>query len=54
MPKDWSVWFKNQNDNTVEGLKHKKHPFLSVQFHPEATPGPTDTSFVFDRFIELL
>ncbi|OIP81708.1 carbamoyl-phosphate synthase (glutamine-hydrolyzing) small subunit [Candidatus Peregrinibacteria bacterium CG_4_9_14_0_8_um_filter_44_15] len=54
IPKDWSVWFKNQNDNTVEGLKHKKHPFLSVQFHPEATPGPTDTSFVFDRFIELL
>ena len=54
MPKEWSVWFKNQNDNTVEGIKHKKKPFFSVQFHPEATPGPTDTSFVFDQFVELL
>jgi len=52
--KDWKVWFKNANDQTVEGIKHKSLPFASVQFHPEATPGPTDTSGLFDQFISQL
>lgn len=54
LPKGWRTWFINQNDKTVEGIKHRSKPFFSVQFHPEATPGPTDTSFLFDKFINLL
>ena len=52
LPDDWSIWFKNLNDNTNEGIKHKTKPFCSVQFHPEATPGPVDTEFLFDKFIK--
>jgi len=44
----------NLNDNTVEGLVHKKHPLFSVQYHPEASPGPHDASYLFDRFVEAL
>ena len=54
LPKDFKVWFMNANDNTVEGIKHKKRPFFAVQFHPEATPGPTDAGYLFDEFISLL
>ncbi len=50
----WKVWLKNANDNTIEGIKHKTLPFFSAQFHPEATPGPTDTNHFFDQFIEML
>lgn len=51
---DWVPWFENANDGSNEGIRHQTKPFMSVQFHPEATPGPTDTSHLFDRFIELL
>ncbi len=44
----------NLNDNTLEGLKHKKLPLFSVQYHPEASPGPHDASYLFDRFIEMM
>lgn len=54
LPKDWEVWFENANDGSVEGLRHKSKPYFSVQFHPEACPGPTDTDYLFDRFIEML
>lgn len=54
LPKDWVIWFRNLNDQTVEGIKHKKLPFMSVQFHPEACPGPVDTQYLFDLFIEKL
>jgi len=54
LPKDWVVSFKNLNDGSVEGIKHKTKPFFSVQFHPEASPGPTDTQFLFDKFRKLL
>ncbi|RJR31701.1 carbamoyl-phosphate synthase (glutamine-hydrolyzing) small subunit [Candidatus Parcubacteria bacterium] len=54
LPAGWKEWFYNANDNTNEGIKHKTKPFMSVQFHPEAMPGPTDTDFLFDEFIKML
>lgn len=54
LKKDWEVWLKNTNDNTVEGIRHKNLPFFSCQFHPEATPGPTDTMHFFDDFVKML
>ncbi len=50
----WEPWFVNMNDGTNEGIRHKSRPFRSVQFHPEASSGPTDTRFLFDEFISLL
>jgi carbamoyl-phosphate synthase small subunit len=44
------VWFMNANDKTVEGIKHKNKPAFALQWHPEASPGPYDTEFLFDRF----
>lgn len=54
LPPEWSPWFVNANDNTNEGVKHENKPFFSVQFHPEAMPGPMDTEFLFDRFIDVV
>jgi len=54
MPQDWEEWFVNINDGTNEGIKHKTKPFMSVQFHPEAMPGPVDTEFLFDEFIKMI
>jgi carbamoyl-phosphate synthase small subunit len=47
-------WLKNADDQSVEGLVHTARPAMAVQFHPEATPGPYDTEFVFDRFVQLM
>ncbi len=44
----------NLNDNTVEGIKHKYLPAFSVQYHPESSPGPHDSRYLFDQFIELI
>lgn len=54
LPDDWSAWFTNANDGSNEGIRHKKMPWRSVQFHPEAAPGPTDTQWIFDEFIDSL
>jgi carbamoyl-phosphate synthase small subunit len=51
---DFEVWFSNADDNTIEGIEHKSKPIIAVQFHPEASPGPYDCIFVFDRFKELI
>lgn len=50
----WKVWLRNANDSTIEGIRHKTLPFFSAQYHPEATPGPTDSNFMFDKFVEML
>ncbi len=52
LPEDWEIWFTNANDDTVEGIRHISKPFRGVQFHPEATPGPVDTAWIFDEFAE--
>ena len=45
---------KNLNDDTVEGLKFKNFPGFSVQYHPEASPGPHDSAYLFDQFLEMI
>ena len=47
-------WFMNADDGTVEGVFHVSRPCMAAQFHPEAAPGPCDTVFVFDRFVESM
>ena len=51
---DIEVTHINVNDGTVEGIKHKELPAFSVQYHPEASPGPEDSHYLFDRFISLM
>lgn len=48
------VTHRSINDGTVEGMKHTKLPIFSVQFHPEASPGPTDNTYLFDQFVSML
>ncbi|HLH63399.1 MAG TPA: glutamine-hydrolyzing carbamoyl-phosphate synthase small subunit [Ktedonobacteraceae bacterium] len=52
LPPDFTPWFVNANDGSNEGIQHIEYPFLSVQFHPEAMPGPMDTAWIFDYFLE--
>lgn len=54
LPREWMVWFENANDGTVEGILHRSKPYMAVQFHPEASPGPDDTGWVFDEFLRTL
>lgn len=50
----WIEWFTNLNDGTNEGIRHKTKPFMSIQFHPEASPGPIDADYLFDEFLTYL
>ncbi|MBI2338654.1 glutamine-hydrolyzing carbamoyl-phosphate synthase small subunit [Candidatus Daviesbacteria bacterium] len=54
MGKDWIEWFVNLNDGTNEGIRHTKKPFMAVQFHPEASPGPTEGGYLFDEFLDYV
>ncbi len=54
MPLDWREWFTNDNDGSNEGIIHISKPFFGTQFHPEASPGPDDTEFIFDMFVRSL
>ncbi len=52
--KDWEELFVNMNDGSNEGIRHKTNPWFSSQFHPEASSGPVDTEFMFDKFVSAL
>jgi carbamoyl-phosphate synthase small subunit len=54
IPADVEVTHVNLNDNTVEGMRHKKLPVFSIQYHPEASPGPHDARYLFEEFIEQM
>ena len=53
LPADWQPWFVNINDGSNEGIRSRRDPYFSVQFHPEASPGPQDSGFLFDDFLRL-
>ena len=48
------VAFVNLNDGTVEGLRHRELPIISIQYHPEASPGPTDSAYFFAQFAQMI
>ena len=54
LPAGWEPWFTNANDGSNEGMRHCSRPFLSVQFHPEAAPGPVDCAPLFDHFVGMI
>ena len=54
IPQGFNEWFTNANDSSNEGIIHKSLPIMSVQFHPEATPGPHDCEWIFDFFLEKI
>lgn len=54
LTEDWREWFYNNNDGTNEGIIHISRPFFGTQFHPEASPGPDDTEFLFDMFLRAM
>jgi carbamoyl-phosphate synthase small subunit len=51
---DLEVTHINNNDKTIEGLKHTRYPAFTVQYHPEAAPGPFDNGYLFDRFLDMI
>lgn len=52
LPRGWEAWFTNANDGTNEGIRHQSGRWRSVQFHPEAAPGPTGTEWILEEFLE--
>ena len=54
LPPELEVSHINLNDGTVEGMRHRELPVMSIQYHSEASPGPLDNVYLFDRFMDLV
>lgn len=54
LPKSVEITHINLNDQTLEGMRHRQYPIFSVQYHPEASPGPHDASYLFEKFTDLM
>ena len=54
LPSEIEVSHVNLNDNTVEGIRHRSLPIMAIQYHSEASPGPLDNEYIFDRFLEMV
>ncbi|MDX1358400.1 MAG: carbamoyl phosphate synthase small subunit, partial [Clostridia bacterium] len=54
VPEGISLTHINVNDKTIEGFRHADRPILSIQYHPEAAPGPEDSAYIFDDFIKMM
>ena len=54
LPAGWAPWYTNANDGSNEGMRHVSRPLMSVQFHPEAAPGPVDSRGLFDQFLGMI
>ena len=54
LEKSFKITYKNLNDGSVEGFMHKELPIMSVQYHPEASPGPHDAEYIFEKFAEMV
>lgn len=54
LSREWEPFFINLNDGTNEGIRNKEKPVFSVQFHPEASSGPTDSEYLFDEYLQIV
>jgi len=54
LPPDLEITHVNLNDQTVEGLRHRSLPMMSIQYHSEAAPGPRDNEYLFDEFLQMV
>jgi carbamoyl-phosphate synthase small subunit len=54
LPNALEITHINLNDNTIEGLRHKELPIFSIQYHSEDSPGPWDSRYLFDKFVEMV
>jgi carbamoyl-phosphate synthase small subunit len=54
LPKELEITHINLNDGTVEGLRHRELPIFAIQYHSEDSPGPWDSRYLFDKFVEMV